>query len=120
MFGARSSARAICAHGVHGRRYPLLRRDGLALPYFALLLLYALCVNARVPRRWRRAVAASAAACAAAHALHAFGDAPARYPDLWDYLITALAAGHFALLYIASTVMAWHGDGGRKTHTHTA
>jgi alpha-1,3-glucosyltransferase len=95
--------------------YPLLERDGLALPYAACCLIYAAAIARLRPTGlpWSGAAGAAplppaaaaaaraaawggAAAAGALHALRAFVPPPARLPWLHDRLFISLAFAYIA------------------------
>eukprot|EP00302_Diacronema_sp_CCMP2436_P025069 CAMPEP_0179920790 /NCGR_PEP_ID=MMETSP0983-20121128/4723_1 /TAXON_ID=483367 /ORGANISM="non described non described, Strain CCMP 2436" /LENGTH=348 /DNA_ID=CAMNT_0021823953 /DNA_START=92 /DNA_END=1139 /DNA_ORIENTATION=- len=125
----------LCAIGCFSM-FPLLERDGLAIAYVGgLAVLCALVAAARALapadrdtdrdadrglsgenwlEGWLRAgaralpllVSGSALGMGALHAAAALVRAPARYPDLHQYLFCAYACAHFCTAWLA--LQAWH------------
>ena len=90
--------------------YPLLVKDGLALPYATLQLVYAAFAFGRAhapSRRWALACAASLLGCAALHAAAVWVPPPPRYPDLHLLACAAYAFAHFAAACVALNVLVW-------------
>ena len=92
--------------------YPLLERDGQALPYFLCQLSYltltlALDPSPPLPRVLRFGLAASLCGMLALHSLAATISPPARYPDLHAVAFAAYSCAHFVLAYLALLVWQW-------------
>lgn len=94
--------------------FPLLQRDGLTPPYFAVIILSSVaCVAVHRGQRTSQAAAGSPvrlleAACALSlagmsvlHLLELFMEPPVRYPHLFAYLFCAFSFVHFLGAFIA-------------------
>jgi alpha-1,3-glucosyltransferase len=82
--------------------FPLLRRDGLILPYFALLALFFLLPKS--PTRESSAPtpfilkACSIVGALVLHLLYLFVQPPTRYPFLFEAFLTSYSFAHFVVL----------------------
>ena len=96
--------------------YPLLKRDGLSLPYaigqmgFLALLRTPLLMGGTkeesvalpLPRLASYAMGLSLVGMLALHGLELLVTPPARYPDLHSVLFAAYSCGHFCAAYLAA------------------
>jgi alpha-1,3-glucosyltransferase len=105
--------------------YPLLVKDDLRLPYFALQLFYlwfnlfwlrapqpAKPAGAALPWLQRLAMLVSFAALVMIHLANALFPANPRYPDVGTYLFVLYGAAHFALAWLVCTALAWRPPAG--------
>lgn len=105
---------------------PLLRRDDLVLPYFALLALFFLLL--KCPRHFEYKIAedklikifrapilrnCSLAGAAILHLLYFYVQPPPRYSFLFEAFITSYCFAHFLVLFIYANCKQWYvpGDG---------
>jgi alpha-1,3-glucosyltransferase len=80
--------------------FPLLLKDGLAVPYGVLTVAYfVLCLILAEPRR-RYPLYGFSLALIAFHIGHALIPPPARWPDLWVMINVAISFGSFAWSYV--------------------
>ncbi|EFJ17714.1 Dol-P-Glc: alpha-1,3-glucosyltransferase [Selaginella moellendorffii] len=85
--------------------FPLLVRDGLLLPYFALLLLFFLGF---VPLRSFNPVAASSLLGGfVLHLAYLLLDPPARYPYLFEAFIATYTFAYFAAIFLYTNYRQW-------------
>ena len=124
--------------------YPLLKRDGLALPYAVTQIAFlavtrsplcpradtesaaedsksaASCAALPVPRLTFWAMGLSLGGMLALHATEATVPPPAHYPDLHSVAFAVYACAHFALAYLVTVGAMWVGvrqADGRHSHT---
>ena len=121
--------------------YPLLKRDGLSLPYAVLQLAFLVLSLALSPSRVPPSRASAAPSPASAlplppyagavmvaslcgmlllHFLEASLPPPARYPDLHAVAFAAYSCAHFCLAYVVAVGTQWHvasRAAGRDEHT---
>jgi alpha-1,3-glucosyltransferase len=105
--------------------FPLLKRDGLALPY-------ACCQAAALalalgplpsPAQWALPRAARAAMCLSLcgmlvlHLLEASLAPPARYPDLHSVAFAAYSCAHFVAAYLGALLWQWRARDTEPRHT---
>ena len=82
--------------------FPLLERDGLALPYAVAMLGFHLLVAPASCGGWRCVEAARALSLLGMLAIHAAAlcvPAPARYPDAHAYAFAVYSCAHFLGFY---------------------
>lgn len=82
--------------------FPLMRKDGLQIAYFALMLawncfFFLTHVTAKVPGLWKFLIATSVDFILLHHAGQAFWTPPAKLPDLFLVLNTLACSGAFGL-----------------------
>ncbi|KAG0557903.1 hypothetical protein M758_11G161600 [Ceratodon purpureus] len=103
--------------------FPLLRRDGLILPYFALLALFFLLpkcparsdnnsakIAADRPFKFLSASILKKCSIAGAvilHLLYLFVQPPVRYPFLFEAFLTSYSFAHFLVLVIYTNCKQW-------------
>ncbi|KAH8035944.1 hypothetical protein HPB51_013485 [Rhipicephalus microplus] len=86
--------------------FPLLFKDGLVTPYFALVVLNLVFVYQAYLKDAARSghvtllFVLSLTGCIALNALHLTMPPPARYPDLHQLLNAAYSCGHFVLFLV--------------------
>lgn len=91
--------------------FPLLRRDGLILPYFALLAFFFLLPKS--PTRASRdstpfiLKACSIAGALVLHLVYLFVQPPARYPFLFEAFLTSYSFAHFVMLVVYTNWKQW-------------
>eukprot|EP00003_Mantamonas_plastica_P029389 TRINITY_DN6947_c0_g2_i1.p1 TRINITY_DN6947_c0_g2~~TRINITY_DN6947_c0_g2_i1.p1 ORF type:complete len:187 (+),score=41.43 TRINITY_DN6947_c0_g2_i1:174-734(+) len=92
--------------------FPLLERDGLGLPYLAMMMLAGVMLFSCDRNRNRMlgdwVYRCAAVAMALTHLIHATIPPPARYPDLWIMLFAVVSFLLIVLLYLIVTgLMLW-------------
>ena len=103
--------------------FPLLRRDDLVLPYFALLTLFFLLpkcparsisnsAQTTVYKPFQFVNASTLKKCsllgaAIFHLLYLFVQPPVRYPFLFEAFLTSYAFAHFLVLVICTNCKQW-------------
>lgn len=97
--------------------FPLLRRDGLTLPYIALLALFFLLPNCPAQKRTEeRKVQLSSVkvikicsigGAVILHLLYLFVQPPARYPFLFEAFLTSYSFAHFLIIAIYTNWKQW-------------
>lgn len=98
--------------------FPLLRRDDLVLPYFALLALFFLLPKcpARAeaargtPFKWLNSSILKMCSIIGAvilHFLYLFVQPPSRYPFLFEAFLTSYSFAHFVVLVIYTNYKQW-------------
>lgn len=92
--------------------FPLLRRDGLILPYFALLALFFLLPKS--PTKSSRdsttpfiLKACSTVGALVLHLVYLFVQPPVRYPFLFEAFLTSYSFAHFVVLVVYTNWKQW-------------
>jgi len=87
--------------------YPLLVRDGLALAYFAMMIMFSLIglVLGKPEPRWLNLPCkVSFLGMSVIHMIAAVKDPPARYPDLFTYMFVGWSFLH---IFFALIILSW-------------
>jgi len=88
--------------------FPLLRRDGLTVAYWALQIVFLVFWQQFDVNFGRSSgVLFSLIGSAVAHALLEWASTPARYPDLYVLLLTTFCCGHFVLSLCMETIRSF-------------
>lgn len=102
--------------------FPLLRRDGLVLPYFALLALFFLLPkcparsgaattrdNKRLFNLFNSSILKKCSIVGATilHLLYLFVQPPPRYPFLFEAFLTSYSFAHFVVLVVYTNCKQW-------------